>query len=58
MGSLTRSGVAAGLSFALALAEVLAAAVFGALSPFSWSQLVDLLVVSNAILGLALALAG
>ena len=58
MGSLTRSRVAAGLVFGVAATEVLAAAVFGLFSPLSWSQLVDLLVVSNAILGLSLALAG
>ena len=32
--------------------------MFGLLSPLSWAELVDLLVVSNAILGLVLAMAG
>ena len=58
MGSLKRTRVAAGLVFGVAATEVLVSAVFGLFSPLSWSQLVDLLVVSNAILGLSLALAG
>jgi two-component system, NarL family, sensor kinase len=58
MGSRRRARVAAGLVFGVAATEVLASAAFGLLSPLSWSQLVDLLVVSNAILGLALAVAG
>ena len=58
MGSRKRTRVAAGLVFGVAATEVLVSAVFGLLSPLSWSQLVDLLVVSNAILGRTLALAG
>jgi two-component system NarL family sensor kinase len=54
----SRAGVAAGILFGLAAAEVATAIVFGLLSPLSWAELVDLLVVSNAILGLVLAVAG
>ena len=58
VGARSRAGVAAGILFGLAVAEVAAAIVFGFLSPLSWAQLVDLLVVSNALLGLVLAVAG
>jgi two-component system, NarL family, sensor kinase len=58
VGARSRASVAAGILFGLAAAEVAMAIVFGFLSPLSWAELVDLLVVSNAILGLALAVAG
>jgi two-component system, NarL family, sensor kinase len=58
VGARSRAGVAAGILFGLAAAEVATAIVFGLLSPLSWAELVDLLVVSNAILGLVLAVAG
>ncbi len=54
----SRAGATAGILFGLAVAEVATAIVFGFLSPLSWAELVDLLVVSNALLGLALAVAG
>ena len=58
VGAPSRAGVAAGILFGLAVAEVATAIVFGFLSPLSWAELVDLLVVSNALLGLVLAAAG
>src|SRR5512133_1452860 len=58
VGARSRAGIAAGILFGLAAAEVATAIVFGSFSPLSWAELVDLLVVSNAILGLALAVAG
>ena len=58
VGAPSRAGVAAGILFGLAVAEVATAIVFGFLSPLSWAELVDLLVVSNALLGLVLAVAG
>ena len=58
VGARSRARVAAGILFGLAAAEVATAIVFGFLSPLGWAELVDLLVVSNAILGLALAVAG
>jgi two-component system NarL family sensor kinase len=58
VGTRSRVGVAAGILFGLAVAEVATAIVFGFLSPLSWAELVELLVVSNALLGLALAVAG
>ena len=58
VGARPRGRVTAGILFGLAVAEVATAIVFGFLSPLSWAELVDLLVVSNAILGLALAVAG
>ena len=58
VGARPRAGVAAGILFGLAAAEVATAIVFGFLSPLSWAELVDLLVVSNVVLGLVLALAG
>jgi hypothetical protein len=58
VGAPSRAHVAAGILFGLAAAEVATAIVFGFLSPLSWAELVDLLVVSNAVLGLALAMAG
>ncbi|HEX6759308.1 MAG TPA: histidine kinase [Propionibacteriaceae bacterium] len=58
VGARSRAGVAAGILFGLAAVEVTTAIVFGFLSTLSWAELVDLLVVSNAILGLVLAMAG
>src|SRR5215207_5961183 len=46
----SRAGVTAGILFGLAVAEVATAIVFGFFSPLSWAELVDLLVVSNALL--------
>src|SRR5215207_8894222 len=58
VGARSRARVAAGILFGLAAAEVATAIAFGFLSTLTWAELVDLLVVSNAILGLVLAVAG
>src|SRR4051794_41939753 len=54
----SRSRVAAGLLLGLTVLEAGTAAVAGALSSLSPAELGELLVPSNAVLGLALALAG
>jgi two-component system NarL family sensor kinase len=54
----SRAAVAAGGLFVIATAEVASAIVFGAMSSLTWAELVDLLVVSNCILGFVLAVAG
>jgi len=56
--SLSRSGIAAGLVFAVGVAEVAVAIGCGAGSGLSWLQLNDLLVISNAAIGLTLSAAG
>jgi two-component system NarL family sensor kinase len=54
----SRAAVAAAGLFGLATAEVAVAIGFGAASSLTWAELVDLLVVSNCILGFSLAVAG
>lgn len=54
----SRAAVAAGGLFSLATAEVAIAIGFGAASSLTWAELVDLLVVTNCILGFSLAVAG
>ncbi len=51
------AGLAVGL-FAVALAEVLTAAVGGAFTGFGWVRLREDLILSNALLGLMLSVAG
>jgi two-component system NarL family sensor kinase len=53
-----RHSVGATVLLAVAVAEVVLTVVASALSGLPWSRLVDLLVVSNTILGMALAVAG
>lgn len=50
--------IAAGVLFGIALTEVATAAIAGAASSLDWERLLDLLVVTNATIGLALAVAG
>ena len=54
----SRAAAAAGGLFGIAAAEVGIAIGFGAASSLTWAELVDLLVVSNCILGFCLAVAG
>ena len=53
-----RRSVAATVLLGVAVAEAVLTVVASALSGLPWSRLVDLLVVSNTILGMALAVAG
>jgi two-component system NarL family sensor kinase len=53
-----RTTIAAGVLFGIALTEVATAAIAGAASSLDWQELLDLLVVTNATIGLSLAVAG
>jgi signal transduction histidine kinase len=56
--TVSRSGIAAAALFAVGLAEVVTAVVCGVKSDLGWLALNDLLVISNATIGLALSAAG
>lgn len=56
--TISRPGIAAAALFTVGLAEVVTAVVCGIASSLSWLALNDLLVMSNATIGLALTAAG